>query len=261
MLDLLRKIHSEKNSESNYVGPRIHKYPSPPQSGSSPHQSDLDSMISSLTPSAYAPSPSGAPLHDLRDLQRFETSDGSLCLCIYHTPGHTPDSVCLLLQDLSNAGEQVTSLFTADSVLGQGTAVFEDLGIYLESLQRLLCIREDKNARASFKIVYPGHGPVVDDGPKLISAYIKHRLEREDQIVGVLNSPISTQKAESNEHSDGSWTIWAIVREIYKDYPENLWLPAAHGVELHLKKLERDGRAKCFGGEGIDQRWALLSRL
>lgn len=40
-------------------------------------------------------------------------------------------------------------MFTGDNVLGHGTAVFEDLAVYLDSLSRM---REQFHGRA-----YPGH--------------------------------------------------------------------------------------------------------
>lgn len=200
-------------------------------------------------------------MHELSDRQQLKTDDGSASLEVLHTPGHTPDSVCLLLRPDTGSVEDAHSnvLFTADSVLGQGTAVFEDLGVYMQSLHTILSRRDDPNTNANFKVVYPGHGPVVDDGPELIVTYIKHRLDREAQIVGILKSTPSQSEGESEEPP--SWTIWGVVGQIYKDYPDSLWLPAARGMGLHLKKLEGEGRAKYLGGEGIDQRWTLSSKF
>lgn len=48
--------------------------------------------------------------------------------------------------------EEENAMFTGDNVLGHGTAVFEDLAMYLDSLSRM---REQFDGRA-----YPGHvGP------------------------------------------------------------------------------------------------------
>jgi glyoxylase-like metal-dependent hydrolase (beta-lactamase superfamily II) len=60
-------------------------------------------------------------------------------------------------------------LFTGDSVLGQDTVGFEDLGEYLAML----------DVSDKYETINPGHGPVVPDGPKTIRMYIDHRLERE----------------------------------------------------------------------------------
>ena len=45
--------------------------------------------------------------------------------------------------------EEENAMFTGDNVLGHGTAVFEDLAVYLDSLTRM---REQFHGRA-----YPGH--------------------------------------------------------------------------------------------------------
>jgi glyoxylase-like metal-dependent hydrolase (beta-lactamase superfamily II) len=147
-------------------------------------------------------------------------------------------------------------LYTSDTVLGQGTAVFEDLALYLNSLNSMLQFGDSK----PYDAVYPGHGPVVPDGKKLISGYIAHRLEREAQILQVLKSPLpgSVDLPGSPKHY---WTTWTIVTKIYAEYPQSLWLPAAHGVDLHLKKLEGEGVVRRVGGEGKDISWEVLDIL
>lgn len=63
----------------------------------------------------------------------------------FHCPGHTTDHMAFVL-------EEENAMFTGDNVLGHGTAVFEDLAVYLDSLSRM---REQFHGRA-----YPGHvGP------------------------------------------------------------------------------------------------------
>ncbi|KXN91986.1 Beta-lactamase-like protein 2, partial [Leucoagaricus sp. SymC.cos] len=172
--------------------------------------------------------------------QLFRSS--SPVIRVLHTPGHTIDSISLEIVD-------DRALYTADSVLGQGTTVFEDLGLYLESLNKMLKYsEEDPN---SCQTLYPGHGPVVKNGRELISTYIKHRLEREEQILEVLHR-------KPNEGDN--WTTWTIVKVIYASYPENLWLPAARGIELHLVKLEKENLVKRLGGEGVETGWKLVSR-
>lgn len=53
-------------------------------------------------------------------------ADG-VTLTAVHTPGHTADHMCFLFSEED-------ALFTGDNVLGHGTTVFEDLGVYLKSL-------------------------------------------------------------------------------------------------------------------------------
>ncbi|KAF9093586.1 hypothetical protein BGX27_001583 [Mortierella sp. AM989] len=89
--------------------------------------------------------------------------------------------------------------------------------------------------------IYPGHGPVIEDGPAKIREYIKHRLDREKQIVGVLAGDGSSNDTLGNIEGK---TAFEIVKVIYAAYPESLFAPAEHQVLLHLKKLEQDGKIK-----------------
>lgn len=151
---------------------------------------------------------------DIADGQRFETEGATLRA--FHCPGHTTDHMAFVL-------EEEDSMFTADNVLGQGTAVFEDLATYMKSLDSM---SKQFKGRA-----YPGHGPVIDDGPAKISEYIKHRKQREQQVLDVLA-----------EKKEAGWTSMDIVKIIYKDYPESLWEPAEKGVLQILNKLKGEGK-------------------
>ncbi|KAL1757796.1 beta-lactamase-like protein [Schizophyllum commune] len=206
----------------------------------------LPSILASLPIDAYTPTPTGGYLHDLTDGQTLTTADSSVTLQVLHTPGHTTDSIALYIA-------QDGALYTADSVLGQGTAVFEDLSTYLASLRKMLdfCTAGDG---AAYTVLYPGHGPVVRDGCQTIETYIKHRLERETQIVTVLQSDGAL--AAGNTITTGD-----IVAVIYKDYPKNLWEPAAYSVNLHLRKLEVDGVVRRSGeGEGLEAKWKVTGK-
>ncbi|KAJ7146518.1 beta-lactamase-like protein [Mycena epipterygia] len=233
VLALLRRLWDERNASAAFKPPRLHKFPAPMVPN--PHNR-LPSILESLAPGSYTPSPDGKPFHDLHDTQIISSSQ----LRVLHTPGHTVDSICLHVP-------QDNALYTADTVLGQGTAVFEDLATYIASLRKMLEYSRAQKAT----ILYPGHGPVVTDGEQVIATYIKHRLEREAQILGILKSPPSVAGA--------AWTTWTLVATIYAGYPESLWLPAARGVDLHLQKLEGEGLVKRLGGEGKDTSWVFVA--
>ena len=126
-------------------------------------------------------------------------------------------------------------MFTGDNVLGQGTAVFEDLGSYMASLEKM---KGEFGGRA-----YPGHGPVIEKGREKIEEYILHRRERERQVMEVLGS---------GDEEEG-WTSMGIVKVVYKDVPENLHGPAEGGVRQVLEKLRGEGRVVCENGD----RWTL----
>jgi len=136
-----------------------------------------------------------------------------------HAPGHAPDHLCFVL-------EEEGALFSGDNVLGVGTTVIPDgsgdLHDYLASLERLL-------AEAPRRI-YPAHGPVIEDGVAKLREYIAHRGERERQILAAL--------------AQGAAPVPTLVARVYTDVPEVLHAAAAHSVAAHLRKLEREGRAR-----------------
>ncbi|KAG0198416.1 hypothetical protein BGX28_008178 [Mortierella sp. GBA30] len=217
---------SDKGSSSALALPAIYKYPSP-------EHDDPEVRFQRI-----------------EDQQEFKVDDQTT-LITWHTPGHTSDHCSFYLKEEN-------TLFTADCVLGQGTAVFEDLGAYIKSLERQLTILTPGGQPAPYKI-YPGHGPVIEDGPGKIREYIKHRMDREKQILAVLstfnnsntNSSSVTQSVQSESIPAGGRMAMQIVSVIYEAYPASLHAAAEHQVLLHLKKLEQDGRVKRSSTEDI----------
>jgi glyoxylase-like metal-dependent hydrolase (beta-lactamase superfamily II) len=136
-----------------------------------------------------------------------------------HTPGHAPDHLCFW-------HEQSRTMFSGDLAV-KGTTVYippnlrGDLADYLASLER---VRALKPAR-----LLPAHGPIIDDPDALLSNYLQHRREREEQILSALRA--------------GPATPEALVPLIYRGLRENLTQVARETVLAHLLKLEREGRA------------------
>jgi len=181
----------------------------------------------------------GAPVYAARppeggnhvaDGQRIQARD--LALTAIATPGHTPDHVAYF-------EERHRSLFTGDGVLGRGTSVIDppegDLTAYLRSLRRM--------QELSPRVIYPGHGPVVLDGPSKLEEYLEHRSTREAQVVAALAA--------------GQRTPEEIVPVIYGDHPVDLHRLAARSVLAHLLKLENEGRAERRTVNGV-VRWTML---
>jgi len=144
-----------------------------------------------------------------------------------HSPGHTQDHISLVL-------EEEDAMFTADNVLGHGTAVFEDLPSYINSLRKMETLFTGR--------AYPGHGAVIDDGKAKILEYIRHRQQREEQVLQVLRSSHPSANRKDAGRQPGDWTSMEIVKVIYKDVPENLHLPAHGGVLQVLLKLQEEDK-------------------
>jgi len=136
-----------------------------------------------------------------------------------HTPGHAEDHLCFVL-------EEENALFSGDNVLGVGTTVIPghggDLLDYMNSLDRLLAEAPG--------VIYPAHGPRIDDGVAKIREYIEHRLDRERQILEAVG--------------EGLARVSDIVKKVYAAYPEILHPAAGSSVSAHLLKLEREQRVR-----------------
>ncbi|PSR90853.1 putative metallo-beta-lactamase domain protein [Coniella lustricola] len=166
----------------------------------------------------------------IHDGQRFQVEGATLTA--HYTPGHTADHMVFVL-------EEEDAMFTGDNVLGQGTAVFEDLATYLDSLEKM-------GGGLFGGRAYPGHGPVIEDGRARIREYVSHRRQREEQITQTLQSVNKTAAVKGESGSGGGVAAWhpmELVRVIYADVSEHLHAPAQGGVVQVLHKLEKEGRA------------------
>ncbi|EAA62684.1 hypothetical protein AN5524.2 [Aspergillus nidulans FGSC A4] len=160
---------------------------------------------------------------DIQDGQVFQVEGATLRAA--HTPGHTVDHMVFVF-------EEENAIFTGDS---HGTAVFEDLKTYLDSLKRM---QNRVSGRG-----YPGHGAVVENATAKIAEYIRHRQQREDEVIRVLRyGKLDVGDHERSPERKSWWTPLEIVKIIYTDVPENLHLPAANGVVQVLSKLEAEGK-------------------
>jgi glyoxylase-like metal-dependent hydrolase (beta-lactamase superfamily II) len=181
--------------------------------------------ISSRSGSAAVEGTHNHTLKPVKDGDVFNVSDCTLRAL--HTPGHTRDHLAFYL-------EEEQALFTGDCVLGEKTTVFEDLPVYLESLERL------KSVHA--KRIYPGHGPIIDGEDNVqavLDNYIKHRIAREQEIIKLMERRSASDVSLYNE---STWTTAQMLSIIYPDVPDTVKAAAGYGLLLHLLKLKHDGR-------------------
>ncbi|OHE98537.1 metallo-beta-lactamase superfamily protein [Colletotrichum orchidophilum] len=199
------------------------------------HQGGIQQLLELSPSSEVFKNQPGEGQSDISEGQKF-TVDGASLTAIF-TPGHAVDHMAFVL-------EEEDAMFTADNVLGQGTAVFEDLTVYLNSLERMQGMFSGR--------AYPGHGPVIYNGPSKISEYINHRKTREEQVIRTLRT---ARQGTAIEGPADAWTPMELVKVIYHDVPEELHIPASGGVAQILDKLEREKRVV-----QSNERWALKDR-
>jgi glyoxylase-like metal-dependent hydrolase (beta-lactamase superfamily II) len=152
-----------------------------------------------------------------------ETVDGLQAIA---TPGHARDHLCFLLEPGAPAAAGSSVCFTGDLVLGAGSSIVPtrelggSLADYMDSLRRL--------AELDLDLLYPGHGPLVEQPREKITEYLEHRADRQRRLEAAL---------ERGERSRA-----AIVAGVWDDVPEELRPAAAVAMQAHLEMLEDEGR-------------------
>jgi glyoxylase-like metal-dependent hydrolase (beta-lactamase superfamily II) len=139
---------------------------------------------------------------------------GGVKLRAYFTPGHADDHVSYYMA----AGKVV---FSGDTILGNSSSSVRNLKQYMASLEILAGLKPN--------MICPGHGQIIDGGTARVDGYIRHRTEREDQVLAALASGV--------EFVDD------IVSYVYpRNLRRNLRSAAARNVRTHLAKLTEEGR-------------------
>jgi len=139
---------------------------------------------------------------------------GGVKLRAYFTPGHEEDHVCYYM-----AAEKV--VFSGDTILGNSSSSVRNLKQYMSSLETLAGLKPD--------MICPGHGQIINNGSARVNGYIRHRTEREDQVIAALESGVES--------------VDDIVTAVYpRNLRRNLRSAAARNVRTHLGKLTEEGR-------------------
>ena len=163
------------------------------------------------------------PERELADGERIELrgADGTHTLRVLHTPGHTANHLCLVL-------EEDGLLFSGDHVLNGSTTLVAppdgNMNDYLDSLDRLQAACETEG----LAFILPAHGHVLGSAPQAIARLKAHRLAREAKVAAAMQAL-----------PDGQPDDW--VRLAYSDTPERLWPVARLSLLAHVQRIESLG--------------------
>ena len=140
------------------------------------------------------------------------------------TPSHTANHLCF-------AFPEGAMLFSGDTVMGWNTTVVSppdgSMSAYCASLAAL--------ARRHEPLFVPAHGPAIATPAAWCAALLRHRLEREAEVLAALG--------------EAPAAVPDLVGRIYRDIDPRVRGAAGRSVLAHLEKLEAEGRAR-RDGEG-----------
>lgn len=132
-------------------------------------------------------------------------------LVVIHTPGHSDDHLCFLIERV---------LFSGDHIIGGTSVMIEDAKAYMTSLTRL--------QRMDLARLLPGHGPEIEEPEVVIDWYVAHRRQREEEILAAVLA--------------GATTVEEVVKVVYREVDPALHPLAARSVQAHMEKLASEGR-------------------
>lgn len=146
---------------------------------------------------------------------------GGAAIEVVHTPGHTSNHLCFAHQH---------RLFSGDHVMGWSTTVVippdGHMGDYMASLAKLQARSET--------LYHPAHGEPVEDPQRLLRGLLTHRLQRERQLLRLLE--------------EAPATVEEVTARAYPALDPRL-IPAARATALaHLLTLEERGAVTCVEG-------------
>lgn len=144
-------------------------------------------------------------------------------LRILATPGHTSDSISVVLPEYGEHG----AILTGDTILGGSTTMIDHpdgtLADFFSSLDKIEALGDS--------LVFPAHGPEIPSAASEARKLRSHRMKRLDQIERVLADHTSAQ-GESASVDD-------ILAVVYADAPARVVDAARHSIEAQLSYLLR----------------------
>lgn len=158
--------------------------------------------------------------HDDGTKQVFCPFEGAPAFDLYGLPGHSSDSIGLLLK-----ADQ--ALFVGDVVFRHGpTVVFYPDGNLADYLHSLDVIEQLVNS-GDVAVLYPGHGYPVADPLRVLHATREHRLERLKQVEDALEAGVP---ADAN----------ALFDAVYEGVDERLRWASLRSIEAQLVYLKKE---------------------
>lgn len=146
-------------------------------------------------------------------------------LAALHTPGHLGSHLCLACEDV---------LFSGDHVMGWATSVVSppdgDMTAYMLALHRL--------DRPDWRRFLPGHGAPIDRPRDRVAELIRHRQQREAQILDALRLGPATA-----EH---------LAPRVYPGLSPALLPAARRNILAHLLDLHGKSQVTTFGAPQPD---------
>lgn len=154
-----------------------------------------------------------------------------------HCPGHSEDHMCFILKEEN-------SMFTGDNVLGTGTSAVEDLGIFMQSLQKM----QNQNCTLG----HPAHGQTIKDLHNKIARELASKYRREKQVIKALR--------DLREAGEKKPTVQDIVSRMYGSSVDETTrtLALEPFIDEVLRKLAGDGKVGFEIRAGRKKRWFLV---
>ena len=147
---------------------------------------------------------------------------GGLTIEIHHGPGHTPGCLAIYVPERG-------ALFATDTVMGISTTVLRpgegNLRDYVSTLELF--------QRIGPKTIYSGHGGPITDPARRLNHLARHREQREQDLLRVLEQ--------------GTHTVGEIREKMYEGLAEVRWELAEAQLRTGINKLIDDGAARAEG--------------
>jgi glyoxylase-like metal-dependent hydrolase (beta-lactamase superfamily II) len=140
---------------------------------------------------------------------------GGRRLTVIGAPGHTADSKYVF-------DSETRALFTGDNVLGDLTADIEFMGEYMDGLGSLVSLQPN--------VICPGHYEAIYGATSAVQEVLRHRQEREAQVLGSL--------------SRRSSTLDQLFDRIYGEAYKSKRTFATLQIVAHLVKLLEEGKVQ-----------------